>query len=58
MARYEVNLIFSYEVEGVKDKWEALDVAEQMFYADHRHACYNYDINPIGDDEDDDEEEA
>lgn len=53
--RYEVSLIFSYEVEGVKDKWEALEVAEQLFCADHHHEYSGYDINPIGDD---DEEEA
>lgn len=58
MARYEVSLIFSYEVEDVADKWEALAVAEQLFCADHHHEYSGYDINPIGDDEDDDEEEA
>jgi len=52
--KWEINFIVSYEVEA-SSKWEAVEKAEQIFNAD-THFDYGVDVNPIHDDEDEDEE--
>lgn len=52
--KWGVDFIISYEVEA-SSKWEAVEIAEQIFKAD-THFDYNVDVN-INDNEDDDDEE-
>lgn len=47
--KWGVDFIVSYEVEA-SSKWEAVEIAEQIFNAD-THFDYNVDVNPIHDEE-------
>lgn len=47
--KWEVNFIISYEVEA-SSKWEAVEIAEQIFNAD-THFDYGVDVNIIDDEE-------
>jgi hypothetical protein len=53
--KWEINFIATYEVEA-SSKWEAVEIAEQIFNAD-THFDYGVDVNPLGYDDDDDDEE-
>lgn len=47
--KWGVDFIVSYEVEA-SSKWEAVEIAEQIFKED-THFDYGVDVNPIDDDE-------
>ncbi len=53
--KWEINFIATYEVEA-PSKWEAVEIAEQIFKAD-THFDYGVDVNPIGDDDEEEIEE-
>lgn len=43
---YEVSIIITYHVENAKDKWDAIEQAEEMFSCD-THPEYDIDVNPL-----------
>lgn len=47
--KWEVNFIVSYEVEA-SSKWEAVDIAEQIFKED-THFEYDVDVTIIDEEE-------
>ena len=55
--KYEVTICHSYEIEDAIDRYDAMAKAEAMFVENPFNLDYFFDVNPIGD-EDEGEEEA
>jgi len=55
MSSYDVQIIFSYHINNVKDKYEAMDRAEQLFAQKRTFTGYDIDAE-IGWEEEEEEE--
>ena len=53
--KYEVTICFSYEIEDATDKYDAMEKARTMFAEDPLGSDYFFDINPIGEEDEEDD---
>jgi hypothetical protein len=52
--KYDVTFLINYTIDDAVNKWDAIEQAEKLFNSDtDTHFNYDVDVNPIGDDEED-----